>query len=75
MFLTGRYIILGEDSNYYRIVFDVCDRIVCINISVFTDNIVENNDMIFVYLIAHHRLISHNVPFLVIEVQDNDYGE
>ena len=57
-------------------VFDVCDRIVCINIPVFNDNNVENNDMGMIRVhLKPHPFISYNVSKLIIEVQDDDYGE
>ena len=70
-----------DDSLYgyhwiaYTTVFDVCDKMVCINITVSNDNILENFDFIGVELITSHSLISYNVSWLGIEVQDDDDGE
>ena len=61
--------------NDYTTVFDVCDRMVCINITLFDDNILENCGWIDVYLYTSHSLISYNVSSLYIEVQDDDDGE
>ena len=59
----------------YTTVFDVCDRMVCINITISNDDILENFDWIEVYLYTYHSLISYNVSYLDIEVQDDDDGE
>ena len=61
--------------NDYTTVFDVCDRMVCINITLFDDNILEEIDLIGVELITSHSLISYNVSLLGIELQDDDDGE
>ena len=61
--------------NVYNTVFDVCDRMVCINITLFNDNTLEDFDFIDVQLITSHSLISYNVSLLGIEVQDDDDGE
>ena len=61
--------------NDYTTVFDVCDRMVCINITLFDDNILESFDFIDVHLITSHSLISYNVSRLGIEVQDDDDGK
>ena len=72
MFLTGNSAdIVG---NYILIEFDVCERIVCINITITDDNIPEKNDMVFVDL-ETDNLISHNISSLYIELQDDDYGK
>ena len=62
------------DVDYYATtrVFDVCDRMVCINITLFDDDILENFDLIFVLLRTYQSLISRNVSGLGIEVQDDD---
>ena len=62
-------------QNFYTTVFDVCDRMVCINITLFNDNILDHFDWIEVYLYTYHSLISYNVSYLNIEVQDDDDGE
>ena len=64
-------------TNYYTTtrVFDVCDRMVCINITLFDDDILESFDLILVLLITYQSLISHNVSGLFIEVQDDDDSE
>ena len=62
-------------TNNYTRVFDICDRMVCINITLFDDNILEEFDWIEVYLYIYHSLISYNVYYLDIEVQDDDDGE
>ena len=72
MFLTGN----SADfvGHYILIEFDVCERIVCINITIPDDNIPEKNDMVFVDL-ETDNLISHNISSLDIELQDDDYGK
>ena len=72
--------VFPDDSLYYHqkdytTVFDVCDRMVCINITLFDDNILENCGWIGVYLYTYRSLISRNVSYLDIEVQDDDDGE
>ena len=71
-------VIPGHSSlyvHYYTTVFDVCDRMVCINITFSDDDILENFDRIYVLLNTVHSLISCNVSWLSIEVQDDDDGE
>ena len=77
VFLTGQYFHYYLDLlnyTYYTIIFDVCDRIICINSTISNENIVENNGMIRVYL-KPHRLISYSVSELMIKVKDDDDGE
>ena len=67
-FLVTEFHLLPDYS--YMIVFDVCDRIVCINIFVFNDNDVKNDDKIDVFL-QDHPLLSYNVSRLMIKVQED----
>ena len=62
-------------AHYYSTVFDICDRMVCINITLFDDDILDNVDVIIVDLYTYPSLISYNGYFLIIEVQDDDDGE
>ena len=78
MLLTGPtefiYSDYSPEYELYSIVFDVCNRIVCINRPVFNDNHVENDGTIHVRL-EPRPLISYNVSELMIKVQDDDDGE
>ena len=54
--------------NGYTRVFDVSDRMVCINITLFDDNILENVDFIDVSLRTPPSLI----PYVSYDIDDDD---
>ena len=67
IFLAGRYIPLTN----YSVHFGVCDRKSCINVDIFNDNFVENDDI----RIGPESNLLFTVSQLDIEIEDDDHGE